>query len=107
MNINPGKLDKRIEIIEKIRKRGKNGFQENSEKVIRKPWASFRRTTGKEKLEAGKEMDVVEVRFVIRASTDLTTDMAIRYDGNLYDIKFINNYNDSNEYIEIWATLEV
>lgn len=109
MNINPGDLDKKIQIIEKVNVPGTSGFPISStEQIIRQPWAAFKRTTGKEKIQSGTEMSSTEARFIIRASsTEITTKMIIRYDGNDYEIKYINEYNDSKEYIEIWTELVV
>ena len=106
MNMNPGDFDKKIEILLKSTIR-KNAISKEEYKCIRKPYAAFKRTTGKEKLQAGTEMAVVEARFIVRASpVKLTNKMVIRYKESLWDIQYVNDYGDDGQYVEIWARLE-
>lgn len=102
MNVDPGKLNKRIEIIQMELTNDGEGFPVQKEKVIRKPWARVSQYSAKEKFMAGTEMADVKMRFLVRYSrTQLNGDMLIRYKGELYEIKMINNYSESNEYLEI------
>lgn len=102
MNVNPGELNKRIEIIQMETANDGEGFPVQKEKVIRRPWARVSQHSAKEKFMAGREMSDVKMRFLIRyGKTELNEDMMIRYKKELYEIKMIHNYLESNEYMEI------
>ncbi len=106
MNINPGTMNKKIEIIQ-ITQGGQNesGFESDpKEKIIRKCWAKVTNTSGTELVKANAEFAEAKKRFLIRWSQEeLSTDMIVRYGGKDYDILYINNYQDGKEYTEIWA----
>lgn len=106
MYVNPGELNKKIEIIQTV----SEGINENGfplppiEKVIRKCFAKVTNTSGSEILKANSEFSDAKKRFLIRyTDTELNTDMIIRYKGKDHDIKYVNPYEDSKEYLEIWT----
>lgn len=107
MNVNPGKLDKRISIVLNTvsDEKDEDGFPIGEKKeIIRSCWASFKRTSGTEKAKAGKELSETECRFLIRwTSVLIDTGMQVEYAGENYDILFVNDYEDSHEYMEIWC----
>lgn len=105
MNINPGKLTKRITIFKKPNKQDAEGFVENGREIVRECYASFKRLSGNEKLQAGVDMAEEKVRFLCRYSpVEITPRMFIEYKGDIYNIIFVNDYNDAHQYIEIQAT---
>lgn len=64
MNINPGELNKRIQII--LEKNGgcdEDGFPLNEEKVIRSCYAKVSYTSGKEMIQAGSEFSQAKSGF--------------------------------------------
>ena len=102
MEVNPGELKKRIEIIQPQNSYNDEGFPVREGTVIRRPRAKVSQYSAKEKFLAGTEMSDVKMRFLIRYSrTELNEDMLVRYKGRLYEIKMINNYSEGNEYVEI------
>ena len=104
MFVNPGKLNKKIVIFKKSGKKDKDGFPLDEREIVRSAWASFRRTTGSEKMTAGTDIADVRARFLVRTTdAEITTNMFIEYKGEVYNIVFANDYNDSGEYTEIWV----
>lgn len=113
MQINPGELNKKIQIIEQQTDAlDDDGFSmesvhnENgvSYPTVRSCAASFRRTSGTELVKAGKEITDIKCRFLIRkGKTEITEKMQIVYAGDIYDILYINDYEDSHRYVEIWC----
>lgn len=102
MNVNPGELKKRIEIIQPGVSYDSEGFPSGEGIVIRRPWAKVSQYSAKEKFLAGTEMADVKMRFLIRhGRTELDETMLVRYKGELYEIRMINNYSESDEYVEI------
>lgn len=97
MNVDVGTLDKKIKIVKMDEETGKI-------EVIRECWASVRHQTGKEIITRETEFPIQISRFLIRYSqTEITQDMTILYNGGEYGVTYSNNYNDSNEFIEILA----
>lgn len=108
MYVNPGELDKKIQIVQFISSgTNSNGFPiPPTEKIIRKCWAKVSNTSGSEIIKANSEFADAKKRFLIRfTETEINTDMIVRYKGKDHDIKYVNPYGDSKEYTEIWTDL--
>ncbi|MDE7047702.1 MAG: phage head closure protein [Lachnospiraceae bacterium] len=106
MNVNPGELNKKIQIVRIEKKNFKGGFaSEKENEVIRDTWAKVTRVSATEVMKAEREINVTRCRFLIRYSpAEITHSMFVLYAGTYYQIEYANNYGDSNEYIEIMAT---
>ena len=104
MNINPGELDKRINIYEKTTAIDDDGFQSEQTKLIHSCWGRYTRKTGLSMDEAGSEVNHASIRFLIRyTAKTLHTSMFVLYKGKRYDILDINDFDDAHEYIEIYC----
>lgn len=107
MNVNPGELNKKIQIIKKEETQNENGFPIPADKVVRTCFAKYSNTSGTEIMKAGTEFSSAKMRFLVRYSyIELNTDMFVRYAGKDYNIEYINPYGDNREYIEIWTSLK-
>ncbi len=109
MNINPGELDKKIQIVHKgVEKTNENGFPiQNQEEVVRECYAKVSNTSGTELMKANSDFSEAKKRFLVRyTSKVITTKMCVRYNGKDYDIQYVNSYGDRKEYLEIWTYLE-
>lgn len=107
MNINPGELNKKIQIIKKEETQNENGFPVVADKVVRTCFAKYSNTSGTEILKAGTEFSSAKMRFLVRYSpVEIDTDMFVRYGGKDYNIEYVNPYGDSREYLEIWTSLK-
>lgn len=107
MNVNPGELNKKIQIIKKVETQNENGFPISEDKFIRSCYAKYSNTSGTEILKAGTEFSSAKMRFLVRYSpVELDTDMFVRYAGKEYNIEYINPYGDNREYLEIWTSLK-
>lgn len=107
MRLNPGKLNRRIEIVSVTRTQNANGYWENPvDTPVHSCWAQFSRTSGKEVRQSDADYSEVNARFLIRwTRTPISRKMVVLYSGDRYEIQYINNYGDSNDYIEIIAKL--
>ena len=106
MNINPGELNKKIQIIKRLEKQDESGFPILADEVVRTCYARYSNTSGSEILKAGSEFSSAKSRFLVRYGQEkITTDMVVRYNGKDHNIEYINPYGDSREYLEIWASL--
>lgn len=103
MIVDAGKLNKRITIFQdKKVQDSETGFVTTERKVVRQCYAQINNTSGKEVFTAGRSFSEVKKRFLIRyAPIQLDTTMKIEYQDNIYEINYINNYGDSNEFIEV------
>lgn len=103
MYVNPGELNKRIEIIT-VSEKDSDGFRTGNPDVKKSCWAKYsRKTSEKESAGAGASpVTSAATRFLIRyTSTIINTNMKIRYNGRYYDIQDVNDIQDRHEYIEI------
>lgn len=107
MNINPGELNKKIQIVRKnSNSRDADGYPMESIEVIRECYAKFTQQSGSEIQKNGSEFANAKTRFLVRhSSIAINTDMYVLYSNKTYDIQYINTYGDSNEYTEIWCQL--
>lgn len=103
MYVNPGELNKKIEIIT-MGGKDSDGFRTGKPNVIMRRWAKYsRKTSEKETAGAGvAPVTSATVRFLIRyTNISLDTNMKVRYSGKYFDIQDVNDVQDRHEYIEI------
>ena len=104
MDVNAGKLNKRVEIVRSTTTQDADGYVTPTETVIRRPWAQFSRVSGTEALRQGADMGDVKARFLIRSShTAISRKDRVRYNGADYEIEYVNDYGDSGAYTELIA----
>ncbi len=103
MNVDPGELNKKIMIVDRAgSEKDKDGFHVRKEAVIKKTYPSVNRTSIKEIMQGSREMNVTKCRFLIRYTQKaVRRGMFVVYKGRYHKIEYVNNYGDSNEYIEI------
>ena len=103
MRLNPGKLKHRIQIVCVDCVQNENGYWIASEdKLVHSCWAQFSRTSGKEVVKNAADYAEITARFLIRYTPkSISRKMIILYAGDRYEIEYINNYGDSNDYIEL------
>lgn len=107
MTVDPGKLDKMIEIIERTVTANENGYEAGHEdRVVRRCWAMFSRRSGTEITKAQADFQRVKVRFLVRwTPAEISRRMIVRYAGREYEIEYVNDYGDGHRYIELWCGL--
>ncbi len=105
MNVNPGELKQKIEILKRETVPDQDGYGVKCvETVVHRCRAKFSRTSGTEIQKADTDFSEIKARFLIRfTKKPLDRRMIIRYRQDLYEILYLNDYNDSHEYIEIWC----
>lgn len=104
MQINPGSFDKNIEIIKFEQVKDSDGFPENKEVIVLKTWAHVTNISGTEILRSNSDFSEVKTRFLMRTpKTEINKDMFIKFDGNVYNIVYINDYSYNKKYMEIIA----
>ena len=104
MNVNPGELRKRIQIICKAKTYDADGYPTETDQIVHSCWAKFSQTSGKELNKNNADFMNVDVRFLVRyTDVIISRKMIIRYSGNDYQIDYLNSYGDGKEYIEIWC----
>lgn len=107
MNVNPGELNKKIKIVSFTSGTDEDGFPtEKEENLVRETWAKITRMSVSEVMRASTELNLVRMRFLVRYNpVEITRDMFVCYAGKYYQIEYVNNYQDSNEYVEIMASM--
>jgi len=82
MYVDPGELNKRIQIVQKLdgEEYDDEGLPIKEERIIRSCWAKVTNTSGSELIKAGSEFSEAKKRFLVRyTSTPITTAMVVRY----------------------------
>ena len=106
MLINPGNFDKRIKIVRYELQKDADGFEQKVEIVVLMTWAQVTNTSGTEILRSNSDFLEVKTRFLMRTpKLELDKDMVIKFDGNAYNIVYINDYGYNKRYTEIMAEL--
>lgn len=106
MLINPGNFDKRIKIVKYNVHKDSDGFERKSEVVVLLTWAQVTNISGTEILRSNSDFSEVKTRFLMRTpKIKLDKDMVIKFDGNTYNIAYINDYGYNKKYTEIIAEL--
>ena len=106
MLINPGNFDKKIAVIKFKSRKDSDGFEEKSEIVVLLTWAQVTNISGTEILRSNSDFSEVKTRFLMRTpKIELDKDMVIKFDGNTYNIAYINDYGYDKKYTEIIAEL--
>ena len=107
MRVNPGKLDKNIQIIAIIPgEQDAEGFrEEDREHIVRTCFAQHSKKSGTEIWSSGAVFGEDTHRFLVRSvpEIEIDTGMIVRYRDRDYDIKYVHEYDEY--YTEIWATI--
>lgn len=107
MRVNAGELNKRIEIVRRVKEKNAAGYETTSDAVVHCCWAKFSQTSGTEMVRANSDFGQERVRFLIRYTpAPIDRKMLVLYRGTAYQIQYINDYGDSHEYIELWCVWE-
>ena len=104
MVINPGELNKNINIISLGTGKDADGYDVITRTTVLACKAKFTRTSGTEGIKSGADFADISVRFVIRApKATVTRKMLVNYNGGDYQIEYVNEYDDAKKYTEIIA----
>ena len=107
MNVKISELNKRISIVRNEIVVNENGIEEEKEIILTTIWAKAQNMSGTEVFKANTDYAKTTTRFIIRYRNDITTDDYITFNNNKFNIVYINNYNYSNEFLEIIGELIV
>lgn len=101
MNVNPGSLNKKIRIIVLVQEQDENGIYQMLEATYASVWSAVSQKSANEAFKANADYQTDEKRFLIRFLDGIDYKMFIKYENVLYNIIFMNDYNEEHKYIEI------
>lgn len=102
--INPGRLNKKIKIYKQTNGCDEYGEPIDDKELIHECWASVKNKSGKEQFETVTPYAKTITSFLIRyTKKNIDTTMTIEFQDSTYNIVYVDNYNFSNEWIEITA----
>ncbi|KZR60390.1 phage head closure protein [Pseudobacillus badius] len=84
--MDPGKLKHRISFQKFIETRDKDGFKTQEWVEVRKAWAMIKTMKGREFYQAASTQAERTVRFIIRYTPDIDSNMRIEYKGRFFEI---------------------
>lgn len=105
MNIKISELNRRIQIVRNDIFTNDNGVEEEKEVVVANIWGKVQNMSGTEMFKANTDYSKTTTRFIIRYRKGITTDDFVILNNYKFNIVYINNYNYSNEYLEIIGEL--
>lgn len=106
MQINPGTLNRQIEIWSKTTGEDYDdeGILISRDRLVRKCWARVTSLSGTELVKAGQELTDSKKRFLVRYSpVEINESHVILYRGRWHNIIRVNTYSDDKRYTEIWT----
>lgn len=102
--INAGDFNRRIKIFKRATGYDEYGEPLDTKELVYECWSSVRNKSGKEQFEVNTPFSKAVTSFLIRHTrTFIDTTMTIEFQGDFYNIIYFDNYNFSNEYIELTA----
>ncbi len=108
MQINPGNFDKKIEFLRYKVEKDFDGFEVKTEIIVLKIWAQVTNISGTEVLKNNSDFEVVKTRFLMRTpKININKDMVIKFNDNIYNIIYINDYSYNKKYTEIMTELVI
>lgn len=106
MLINPGNFNKKITIVQFELQKDPDGFKEQKEIIVLKTWAKVSNTSGTEIIRGNSDFSRINTRFLIRTpKIKLDKDMVIKFNDDIYEIVYINDYGYDRKYTEIITEL--
>jgi SPP1 family predicted phage head-tail adaptor len=106
MQINPGVLNKKIEIIKKVISKDPDGFPSTEDVVLISTWAQVTNMSGTEQQKANSDFSEIKTRFLMRTpKAAIDHDCVIKFRDNKYNIVYVNDYGYDGVYTEILGEL--
>ena len=104
MYVNIGELNKRIKIVDDGVTADSDGYVVHNRVKVWECDAQATRKSGTEMIKGNADFSQIKMRFLIRY-TDKKIDrkMIVEYQGEDYEIEYINDYEDNHQFIEIIA----
>jgi SPP1 family predicted phage head-tail adaptor len=103
--VNPGELDKRIEIQNYVRVENEVGEKVKQWQRYINLWAKIFNTSVKDQVKAGKDAPSIVTEFVIWYRNDIDTSMRVVFKGKNYNINHAVNWKEQNEETHLFCTL--
>lgn len=99
--MNPGKMNKRVEIMELAQISDGGGGYEDALVPVKKVWANINPVSGREYWQAQQAQAQISHKVTIRYLQDLNRSHVLSFNGKKYDIQYVINVNEENRFLEI------
>ncbi|MED4206591.1 phage head closure protein [Neobacillus mesonae] len=98
--MNPGKLNKRIALLEQSAAPNSYGEVEDTWNEVVSMWANVRTLTGRALYQANQVHAEVTVKVIVRYRRDILENMRLRYGNRILEIVTVVNMNEENRFLE-------
>lgn len=99
--MNPGKLNKRVQIMKFDQiSDGGGGFEEGLVPV-KKVWANISPVSGREKWQAQQAQSEITHKVTIRYTEEVNRSHIISFNNKNFDIQYLINVDEENRFLEI------
>ena len=106
MQINPGVFNKKIQICSREISKDKDGFPIVNEIVVTSLWAEVKNQSGTEINRNNSDFSETKTRFFMRTPKQVINHTnIIKFNGDEYNIVYVNDYYYDGKYTEIITEL--
>jgi SPP1 family predicted phage head-tail adaptor len=99
--MNPGKLNRKIQIMELAQISDGGGGYEDALVPVKTVWASINPVSGREYWQAQQAQAQLSHKIIIRYMDGINRSHVLSFNGKNYDIQYIINIDEANSYLEI------
>lgn len=99
--MNPGKLNRKINILKPDQISDGAGGYEDSFVPVKTVWGSVKSIFGRERMEAMQVQAEVTHKITIRYTEDVNRSHVVSFNGTKYNIQYIININEENKFLEL------
>ena len=99
--MNPGKLDKKIDIMKNTQVSDGGGGYEDALVSIKKVWANIKPVSGREYFQSQQAQAQISHKVTIRYTDSVNRSHILQYQGRNFDIQYIVNVDEQNRFLEI------
>lgn len=86
MKVNPGELDQRVQVLERVRTKNTSGGYDSKERVVCRVWVKIRVLSGGERNEFDQLKLVQRFKIIARTRSDIHADHWINWRGKVLSI---------------------
>jgi SPP1 family predicted phage head-tail adaptor len=101
--ISPGKLNKRIQIMELAQISDGGGGYEDALVPVKTVWAHIQPVSGREYWQAQQAQAQISHKVTIRYTNVVNRSHVLSFNGKNYDIQYIINVDEANRFLEIYV----
>lgn len=99
--MNPGKLNRKIEVLETDQASDGAGGYLDTFKTIKTVWGNVKSVNGRERIQARQAQAEISHKVTIRYNEIVNHSHILSFGGSKYNVQYIVDINDENKFLEL------